>query len=129
MTVDQWILEYLRSKPEVIQAVGDKVFLYQVPAGTEIPYLHIQLISGVREPKTQSLRYAGAARFQIDLYCSDRYQGRTDMEAVMRCLKVSNVLTNGLRIEQTKKSGPRMLSAEEGYRFSCDVAITWVEEE
>jgi len=129
MTVDQWVLEYIREQPGVIQAVGTKVFLYQVPAGESPPYIHIQLVSGIRDPKTQTFRTAGSSRFQVDLYEKDRFQARTAIEALMRAVMVSNVLTSGLRIEHTKNSGPRMLSAEEGYRFSCDLTISWVEEE
>ena len=129
MTVDQWVLEYVRAQQAVFSAVGTNVYLYQVPSGVSQPYVHIQLVSGVRDPKTQTLRTAGSSRFQLDLYEKDRFQARTDIEALMRSVIVSNVLTSGLRIEQSEVLGPRMLPAEEGYRFSCDVNIIWVEEE
>jgi hypothetical protein len=129
MTVDQWVLEYVRAQQAVFAAVGNKVYLYQVPAEVSQPYLHIQLVSGLRDPKTQTLRTAGSTRFQLDLYEKDRFQARTAIEAIMRAVIVSNVLTSGLRIEQSEVSGPRMLPSVEGYRFSCDLRITWVEEE
>lgn len=129
MTVDQWVLDYLRAQTVVIQEVGTNVYLYQVPAGVSPPYLHIQLVSGVRDPKTQTLRIAGSTRFQVDLYEKDRFKARTAIEALMRAIIVSNVLTTGLRIEQSEVSGPRMLPSVVGYRFSCDLRITWVEEE
>lgn len=129
MSVDQWVLEYLRGLDAVLESVGTKVFLYQVPGITALPYVHLQLISGGREPKTQTYRNAGSSRFQIDLYSEDRYAGRSAIEAIMAALIISNVRDNGLVIEQTELSGPRMLPSQEGFRFSCDLMASWVREE
>ena len=129
ITVDQWLLEHVRSLQVVSAAYGAQVYAYEVPAGIAQPYILIQAVSGVRGPKTQVLRDSGASRFQIDAYREDRYQGRTDIEEIMKDCMVHNLLDRGLRIEHCEVSGPRQLPSEVGFRFSCDVMITWTQEE
>lgn len=128
ITVDQWLLEYVRSRESVTAGYGTQVYLYEVPYGVAQPYLHIQAVSGVRGPKTQVLRDSGSSRFQLDAYREDRYQGRTDIEEIMKDCMVHNLLDRGLRIEHCEVSGPRHLPSEVGFRFSCDVLITWTQE-
>jgi hypothetical protein len=129
MSVDQWLLAYIRDLEAVSETVGTQVFLYRVPGLTALPYLHLQLISGEREAKTQTYRNAGNTRFQIDLYCEDRYAGRSAVETIMAALLLSQTRSGGLVIEQTEVAGPRMLSSEEGFRFSFDLLLYWVQEE
>lgn len=129
MTVDQWLLEHLRSHPVVSTVYAQKAFVYEVPAGTVQPYAWIQLVSGTRAAKTQVLRDSGRTRFQIDVFTGGRYQGRSDIEEIMKACMVHNVLDRGLRVEHTEVSGPRQLPSGEGYRFSCDVLVTWTQEE
>jgi hypothetical protein len=127
-TVDQWVLEYLRSGV-LGTRYGNRVFIYEVPAGTKLPYMLIGLVSGVRNPRTQVLRDAGATRYQIDVYSPDRYQGREDIEDAIRSLLIHQVRSGGLVIEEVEVSGPRALDGDECYRFSCDIRVSWIQEE
>lgn len=128
ITVDQWLLEYLRSQELINTAYGEHVYIYEVPAGTQMPYIHILLISGVRKAKTQTVRDAGRSRFQIDAYGSDRYQVRENIEQVIQLLQITNVAAEDLKIEKVEISGPRRLPSEQGFRFSFDALITWNQE-
>lgn len=128
LTVDQWVLELLRAS-SLSTRYGTNIHIYEVPTGTQRPYALIQLVSGVRSPKTQVLRDAGSTRFQIDVFVDDRYQGRSDIEEIIKVCMVHSLLDQGLRIEHCEVSGPRALPAEECYRFSCDLRVTWTQEE
>lgn len=129
ITVDRWILEHLRGLTALQTAFENRIYIFSVPSGTVSPYVLIQLISGTRQPKTQVLRDAGRSRFQIDVFTDDQYQGREDIEEIMTGCMIGTALDRGLRIEQIEVAGPRQLPCEEGYRFSCDVMITWIGEE
>lgn len=129
ITVDQWLLEYIRSDVTISAEYANKIYLYEVPAGIQQPYMWIQLVSGTRAAKTQVLRESGKTRFQIDVWRDDRYQARSEIELIIKKCIVHNLFDRGLRIEQVEVSGPRNLPAEEGYRFSCDVLVTWTQEE
>jgi hypothetical protein len=127
-TVDQWVLEYLRSGV-LGTRYGNRIYIYEVPAGTQLPYILIQLVSGVRNPRTQVLRDAGMTRYQIDVFSPDRYQGREDIEDAIRSLLIHQVRSGGLVIEDIEVSGPRALDGDECYRFSCDIRVSWIQEE
>jgi hypothetical protein len=127
-TVDQWVLEYLRSGV-LGTRYGNRVFIYEVPAGTDLPYVLIGLVSGVRHPRTQVLRDAGTTRYQIDVFSPDRYQGREDIEEVIRSFLLHQVRADRLLIEEVEVSGPRALDGDACYRFSCDIRVSWIQEE